>query len=247
MKKILFFIYGVTAYLLFNIVLFYFVGFLGNWLVPKTIDSGPESTLGSALLINSLLIILFGLQHSMMARPVFKQLWLKTVPIPIERSTYVLFSCLALSLLGWLWQPLPTVIWQIENPFGYFTLWGLFGLGWLLSLYATFLVDHFDLFGLRQVYLYLMGLPYVPVPFKEQSIYRYIRHPIMLGILIGFWATPTMTLGHLLLAGGFSLYIFIGIRLEEQDMQRTHGKHYEKYQQKTSMIMPSWGKFFTSP
>lgn len=240
MKKNLFFIYGLVNYVLFNVVFLYFMGFVGNFLVPKTIDSGMTSD--QAWLIDSLLILLFGLQHSVMARPSFKKIWLMVVPIPIERSTYVLFSCVALALLCGLWQPLPTLVWQVENVWGYFLLEGLFWFGWIFAFYATFLVDHFDLVGLRQVYLFLRGIHYTPVPFKEHSLYRLTRHPIMLGTLLGLWATPTLSMGHLLLSLGLSIYIFIGIRLEEKDLSDVHGEDYAKYCQKTSMIMPIFGK-----
>jgi protein-S-isoprenylcysteine O-methyltransferase Ste14 len=241
MKKFLALSYGISCYLLFNGVFLYFIAFTGDFIVPKTVDSGVSVPLVQGLIVNLFLIALFGVQHSLMARPKFKQWWLKIIPISIERSTYVLFSSSALILLCWLWQPLPTIVWQITHPAGYGVLQGLFWFGWLLSLLATFLINHFDLLGIRQVYLYWQGQPYSPVPFREVLIYKQIRHPIMLGTLIGFWATPTMTVGHLLLALGFSGYIFIGIRFEEQDMLNIHGEFYQKYRQKTSMVMfPLW-------
>ncbi len=240
--KILAFGYGILCYLLFNFSLFYFTGFLGNFIVPKTIDTGPQIPFLQAILINTLLIILFGLQHSVMARPWFKRIWLTLIPIPIERSTYVLLSSVAVLLLCGFWQPLPQMIWQIENPVGAVILWALFWFGWLFALYATFLIDHFDLVGIRPVYLYWRGIPYTPVPFQIRSAYHYIRHPIMLGTFIGIWATPLMSLGHLWLSIGFSLYILIGSRLEERDMRNVHGEFYENYRQKTSMIMPSFSR-----
>ena len=239
MSKILIFGYGLFNFLLFNLALIYFVGFMGNFIVPKTIDSGVTIPPVQALLINLALIALFGIQHSVMARPKFKQWLLKIIPEPIERSTYVLLATLMLILLCWQWQPIPDVIiWQVENPFGYWTLWGLFGFGWLFSLFATGLIDQFDLLGLRQIYQYLGDKPYQPVPFKVVAVYQYIRHPIMLGTIIGVFATPTMTIGHLLLALGFTIYIFIGIYFEEKDMLRTHGDRYVKYQQETTMLIP---------
>ena len=238
MNKILAFGYGLFSFLLFNLTLLYFVGFMGNFIVPKTIDSGITIPLLQALSINIILIALFGIQHSVMARPKFKQWWLKIIPEPIERSTYVLLATLMLILLCWQWQPLPTVIWQIDNPLGYWIMWGFFGFGWLFSLFATGLIDQFDLLGLRQVYQYLHGKPYQPVPFKIVAIYRYIRHPIMSGTILGIWATPLMTVGHLLLALGFTIYIFIGVYFEEKDMLRTHGDNYTKYQQETTMFIP---------
>ena len=239
-KKVSFFIYGLVNYIFFNLVLLYFIAFIGNFLVPKTIDSGTTSA--QAVLIDVALIVLFGLQHSIMARPAFKRIWSTIVPPPIERSTYILFSCLALVLLCGLWQPIPTSLWQVDNTFAYFTLQGLFWFGWLFSLYATFLVDHFDLMGLRQVRLFLQETPYTPVPFKEHSLYRFIRHPIMLGTMIGLWATPSMSVGHFLLSSGLTLYILIGVRLEEKDLNQFHGENYQQYCQRTSMIMPNFGK-----
>jgi methanethiol S-methyltransferase len=234
--------YGILGYLLFNASLLYFIGFIGNIVVPKTIDTGPEVPILQAFLVDTLLIILFGLQHSVMARPWFKRIWLTLIPIPIERSTYVLLSSIAILLLCGFWQPLPQVIWQVENSIGSITLWALFWFGWLFSLYATFLIDHFDLMGVRQVYLYWRGIPYTSVPFQVRTVYNYIRHPIMLGTLIGMWATPMMSVGHLWLSIGFSLYILIGSRLEERDMKNVHGEFYENYRQKTSMIVPSFFK-----
>jgi len=242
MIKALAFIYGMFCYLLFNATLLYFIGFIGNFAVPKTIDSGVVIPTAQALTINIVLIALFGIQHSVMARPQFKQLWLKIIPKPIERSTYVLLATLVLILLCWQWQPLPTVLWHAENPIGYWVLLGLFWFGWLFSLFATFLVDHFDLLGIRHVYQYMRDKPYEPPQFQAASVYQYIRHPIMLGTIIGLWATPLMTVGHLVLAIGFTIYIFIGIHFEEKDMVSTHGETYEKYQQKTSKVIP---KFLT--
>jgi len=238
MNRILALIYGVCGFLLFNATLIYFIIFISPIFEPKLIDFGTQVAFAQAVLINTLLMVIFGLQHSIMARPKFKQWWLKIIPTPIERSTYVLIASLLLILLCWLWQPLPAIVWRVENPLGYWTLVGLFWFGWLFSLYATFLIDQFDLIGLRQVYLYLRGQPYTPVPFKVISVYKYIRHPIMLGTIIGLWATPSMSVGHLMLAIGFTIYIFIGIRFEERDMMDIHGEFYEKYRQKTSMVVP---------
>lgn len=242
-KKSLILIYGIMSYLLFSGVFIYFIGFVGNFIVPKSVDSGTmglftTTSWVTALLVNTLLMGLFGIQHSLMARPQFKQKWIKIVPIPIERSTYVLFASLTLMILCLFWQPLPHIVWQVESVMIYYLLWGLFGFGWLLSFFATFLISHYDLVGLRQVYLYWRGEPYTSVDFKIASLYRYVRHPIMLGTLIGLWATPTMRVGHLMLAIGFSLYIFIGIYLEEKDMLSTQDESYRKYRYKTSMIMP---------
>ena len=238
MSKRLAFIYGMCSFLLFNATIVFFIFFISPIFDRQLIDMGTEVAFAQAIFINGLLMILFGIQHSVMARPQFKQGWLKFIPAPIERSTYVLIASLFLILLCWLWQPLPNKVWEVENPIGYGVLIGLFCFGWLFSVFATFLIDPSDLSGLRQVYQYLHDKPYTPVPFQVVSVYKYIRHPIMLGTMIGLWATPTMSVGHLMLAIGFSLYIFIGIRLEEKDMRDIHGEFYKQYQQKTSMIIP---------
>ncbi len=239
MSRTLVFIYGILCYLIFNAVFIYFIGFLGDFIVPKTIDfGGNDLPLVQAVAINFCLIALFGLQHSLMARSGFKHWWLKKVPIQLERSTYVLLSSLLLLIIFWWWQPVPTVIWKVTHPLGYWAMIGLFSGGWLFTLYATFLINHYDLMGLRQTYLYWRGQAYTPVQLSVKSVYNYIRHPIMLGTLICLWATPSMTVGHLLFAGGFSIYIFIGIYFEEQDMLNIEGEFYQKYRQKTSMLMP---------
>ncbi|HDN25922.1 MAG TPA: isoprenylcysteine carboxylmethyltransferase family protein [Thioploca sp.] len=238
MGKILAFVYGVIGFLLFNATFIYFIVFISNIFEPKLIDSGAEVPTALALLINLGLISLFAVQHSVMARPGFKQWWLKIVPTPIERSTYVFISSLLLILLCWQWQPLPDRVWQVENPIGYWVLIGLFWFGWLFSFFAGSQIDQSDLIGLRQVYLYWRGKPYTEVPFKVVSVYKYIRHPIMLGTIIGLWATPTMSVGHLILAIGFTVYIFIGIHFEEKDMKALHGESYDKYRQETSKVLP---------
>ena len=238
MGKMLAFVYCVTCFFLFNAILIYIIVFISPVFEPQLIDAGAEVPFAQALLINLGLIVLFGLQHSVMARPTFKQWWTKIVPTHIERSTYGLMAALALTLLCWQWQPLPAIIWHIENPIGYWMLVGLFGFGWLFSLFATSLMDSVDLSGLRQVYLYWRDKPYTLPPFQVVSVYKYIRHPIMLGTIIGLWATPTMSVGHLLLATGFTVYILIGIHFEEKNMLESHGELYQKYQQETSRLIP---------
>ncbi|MEK8019824.1 MAG: methanethiol S-methyltransferase [Candidatus Parabeggiatoa sp.] len=240
MKKGLAFLYGVFCFLLFNATLIYFIVFMSPLFEPKWIDLGTEISFAQALFVNLVLISLFGLQHSVMARPQFKQGWLKIVPSILERSTYVFISSLALILLIWQWQPLPAVIWHVENPIGYWTLFGLFWFGWLFSFFATSLINPFDLIGLRQVYLYWHDKPYTALPFQVVSIYKSIRHPIMLGTIIGLWATPTMSVGHLILAIGFTVYIFIGIHFEEKNMVTDFGEVYEQYQQHTSKVIPNF-------
>lgn len=236
--KTLALIYSIICFLLFNFIFLYFIGFIGNLVIPYSIDAGESAALMQAIVINLILISLFGIQHSIMARQRFKQWWIILIPEPLERSTYVLCSCLVMILLCWYWQPLPQVIWQVDNTVGSVLLLGLFWGGWLFSFFASFLISHFELLGVRQVYFYWQGKEYVPVPFKIISVYKYVRHPIMLGTLIGLWATPKMTVGHLLLATGLTLYIFIGLYFEEKDLKALYGKVYEEYQRKTGRIIP---------
>ena len=230
--------YGVASYLAFLGAFLYAVGFVGNVAVPKSIDSGPGVSLSAAVIVDTLLLLSFAVPHSVMARPAFKRWWKRFVPPPIERSTYVLVSSLALGLLYWQWRPIPAVVWQVTNPAGRWLVYAVFWAGWAVVLVSTFLIDHFDLFGLRQVYLYASGRPYTPVGFKVLGLYRYVRHPIMLGFLIAFWAAPTMTAGHLLFAGATTGYILIALQLEERDLVGFHGERYQGYQQQTRMLLP---------
>ncbi len=232
------FLYGAVSYAVFLASFLYAVGFVGNLLVPKSIDTAPAGAMPEALLIDLLLLGLFAFQHSTMARPRFKKWWTRIVPKPVERSTYVLISSLLLALLFWQWQPLTQTIWEASSPVGEAVAHTLFWLGWLLVLSSTFMINHFDLFGLRQGDLRLKREPYPPLPFVQVALYRFVRHPIMLGFLIAFWSTPRMTLGHLLFARATTGYIFIGIFLEERDLRRAHGEAYERYRQATSMILP---------
>jgi protein-S-isoprenylcysteine O-methyltransferase Ste14 len=198
--------------------------------------------LAEAVLVNIILLGLFAVQHSVMARPGFKRWWTRKVPPQVERSTYVLLSSLLLALLCWQWRPLPGVVWDVEQPVARAALGIMFGIGWLIVLISTFLIDHFDLFGLRQVHLYAKGQPYIPPPFSAPALYRVVRHPIMLGFLIAFWATPRMTWGHLLFSVMTTAYIFIGVFLEERDLQHAFGGSYEKYRQQVGMIVPWSGR-----
>lgn len=229
--------YGLLCYLIFLGSFLYAIGFVANLVVPKSIDSGPAVSLGESVAVNVLLLGLFAVQHSVMARPAFKRWWTRRVPTHVERSTYVLASSVLLILLFWQWRSLPGVVWQIEPPAAVI-LWVLFGVGWVLVLISTFLIDHFDLFGLRQVVLYARGQQYTPPPFRTPVLYKIVRHPIMVGFLIAFWSTPVMTWGHLLFAGMTTGYIFVGILLEEREMKNAFGESYEDYRRQVGMVVP---------
>lgn len=238
MGRVISFVYGVLAHLSFLLILVYLIGFLANVGVPKSIDSGPATPFGQALAINIALLALFAIPHSVMARPGFKQWWTTIIPTHLERSTYVLISNVFVVLLLWQWRPMTEVIWNVEHPVGTVVLWGLFGLGWFVLVFASFMINHFDLFGTRQVYLHLRGEDYTLPTFKATGFYRYIRHPLMLGWLLGFWSTPQMTVGHLVFAVGTTVYILVAIQIEERDLVKFHGEAYEQYRRQVSMLLP---------
>jgi len=232
------FLYGLVAYLVFFAAFLYAVGFVADLVVPKTIDDGPASSIAEALTINLLLMTLFAVQHSLMARKQFKQWWTQYVPAPMERSTYVLFASLKLILLFWQWRPMPEILWHIEEPEMAVTITAVSFVGWLIALSSTFLINHFELFGLHQVANNLSGLE-MPTPrFRTPLYYKFVRHPIYLGFVIAFWAAPTMSAGHLLFAAVTTAYIFVGIFLEERDLVETFGDEYRRYKERVSMLLP---------
>lgn len=238
MRRALGFAYGLVVYALFLAVFLYLIAFVGDFLVPRTVDSGPSSSLGVALAGNVGLLLLFGVQHSVMARQGFKERWTEIVPWHLERSTYVLATTLVLTLLYWGWRPIPEVVWSVGNPIGEAVLWGLFALGWAIVLISTFLIDHFRLFGLKQVWCHLRGEELEPPEFQTPGLYRYVRHPLYLGLLMGFWAIPHMTVGHLLFAAVWTGYILFAVRLEERDLLRFHGEDYRRYRERVRMLVP---------
>lgn len=231
-------VYGGLVYLVFLVTFPYAIAFIGNLPVPKTVDSGDPGPIGLALVIDTLLLGLFAIQHSVMARPAFKRWWTRLVPEPVERTTYVLLTSLVLLLLYWQWRPIPASVWSVTNPAGALLLQAMFWVGWGIVLLSTFLINHFELFGLRQVYARLRGKMLPPPVFRTPLLYRQVRHPLYLGFVVAFWAAPTMTVGHLLFAVATTGYILIAIRLEERDLIALFGDQYRRYRQQVSMLIP---------
>jgi protein-S-isoprenylcysteine O-methyltransferase Ste14 len=241
MSRFILFFYGLVSYVVFFVTFLYAIGFVSGLVVPKTIDTGTVVPMAEALIVNLLLMSVFAIQHSVMARKQFKQWWTQFVPKTVERSTYVLLASLALVLLFWQWRPIPTVIWQIDNAQIAMAVTGLSFVGWLVVLTSTFLINHFELFGLHQVANNLTGRPMPALRFRTPLYYQFVRHPIYLGFIIAFWAAPTMTVGHLLFAAVTMAYIVIGILLEERDLVDLFGDDYRRYKDRVSMLVP-WRK-----
>jgi methanethiol S-methyltransferase len=240
MRRWLFFVYGAACHLLFLGTFVWMAGFVGNFLVRKSIDSTAPGPTGAAILIDVLLLALFAVQHYVMARPAFKRVWTRIIPEPIERSTYVLVSCAVTFLLMWQWRGIDQVVWNAQHPMLRGILWGLFALGWLLVFLASLLINHFDLFGTRQVWFYLRGRNYQTLSFRVPSLYKHVRHPLYIGWEIAFWATPTMTMGHLLFASLLTGYMCVAALIEERDLIAHFGRQYEEYRRRVPMFIPRW-------
>ncbi len=237
-SRLIAFLYGLVAYLTFFVTILYAIGFVAGIAVPKTIDTGAETSPAEAILVNLLLMLLFALQHSLMARKRFKQWWTQYVPNSVERSTYVLVASLCLLLLFWQWRPMPAFVWQIDDPDIAVAVAAMSLIGWVIVFTSTFLINHFELFGLHQVTANLAGREMQAPQFRTPLYYKFVRHPIYLGFIIAFWAAPEMSVGHLLFATVTTLYIFVGISLEERDLIELFGDQYRHYRRQVSMLMP---------
>lgn len=241
MSRTLAFVYGTVSYVIFLVTFLYAIGFVGNLIVPKSIDTGHSGPFWQALAVNAALLGLFAIQHSGMARPGFKRWWTRIVPKPIERSTYVLLASLVLVVLFWQWRPLPAIVWDVQVAWARGLLWALFALGWGIVLTATFMISHAHLFGLKQVYAHLRKEEPSTMEFQTPGLYRYLRHPIMLGFFIAFWATPAMTVGHLIFAIATTGYILLALQLEERDLLQRFGGRYREYRERVPMFIPRPG------
>ncbi|MEX2092412.1 MAG: methanethiol S-methyltransferase [Pirellulales bacterium] len=238
MKRWLYFTYGVVCYVLFFVVYAYMAAFVGGFLLPKTIDTPSGGSISAAVAVNLALLVMFGLQHSVMARPGFKRVWTRWVPPPIERSTYLLASCVVLAPVMWAWRGMDGVVWNVEQPLLRAAAWAMFAAGWLLVPVVSLLINHFDLFGVRQVWLHLRGKEYTSLPFRTPLFYKHVRHPLYLGWALAFWATPTMTAGHLLFAATLTLYMVLAAVFEERDLVSHFGRQYADYRQRVPMFVP---------
>lgn len=241
MSRLVALLYGIASYLVFFVTFLYAIGFVEGWVVPKAIDTGTASPIAEAIVVDLLLMSLFAVQHSVMARRQFKEWWTRFVPKSIERTTYVLLASLALALLFWQWRPIPGVVWRVDDVRLATTVMAISVLGWLIVLTSTFLINHFELFGLHQVLNNLIGRPMPQPRFRTPLYYKFVRHPIYLGFVIAFWAAPTMTVGHLLFAAVTTAYIFVGIALEEHDLIAVFGDEYRRYRDRVAMLVP-WRK-----
>src|SRR5262245_33797251 len=240
MNRIAFFVYGVVCHLLFLVTFACLAGFVANLAIPKTIDApAPDCALAVAIAVDVLLLVIFAVQHSVMARPAFKRLWTRIVPTPIERSTYVLISCLVTMLLIWQWRPIPAVIWHITNSLGWWLTVAMLAAGWLAVPAVSLMINHFDLFGTRQVWLYLQGKEYMPLPFRTPLAYAWVRHPLYVGWGLAFWMTPTMTVGHLLFAAVLTGYMALAALVEESDLLELYGQTYQEYRHRVPMFVPT--------
>lgn len=238
MKRALSFIFGLIAYSAFLVTILYAIGFVGGFAVPKAIDTGAAVPFTEALLVNLALLGAFAVQHSAMARPAFKRWWTRIVPEPVERSTYVLISSALLGLLFWQWRPMHDIVWSVGSEASTVTLYVLYAAGWAMVFLSTFLINHFDLFGMRQVYIHLIGRTYTPIGYRTPLLYKLVRHPLMLGFLIAFWSAPVMTVGHVVFAGMTTIYILIALQLEEHDLVTMLGDKYRDYQRDVPMLVP---------
>ncbi len=240
-------LYGIVAYCFTLAALLYLIGFVGNFIVPKSIDSGTTEPLLQSAVVDTMLIALFAIQHSVMARQGFKRWWTRIVPPSVERSTYVLFTSFVLLVLYWQWRPIPAAIWTVDDPVAAGAINGIFWLGWVVLVASTFMLSHFELFGLSQVFARLFGKQLSEAKFRAPLLYRYVRHPIYLGVLLAVWATPAMTAGHLLFAAVITGYILMGIQLEERDLIEQFGDQYRRYRQHAAMLVPLQGRKFRAP